>query len=231
MRRLIVLALLALSGMPAVAQSAAAPPPASPATVASPADSGVKAELRRVSESLDDLRSAVDSLKNAKKPVAEVWGPILVGLVAAGCGFAAAAYSVTRSSASAREGRLEEHLYDALKWFEGETQKRSVGLSVIEGNWANTALHPTWRGVLVNQAVYLLASSKTDTEHERQNLRRIWALLSRLKLNEFDREALANALAKRRATKGGVPNVDESEWEQIAMLPVSYPGGTASPAA
>lgn len=178
-------------------------------------DSIVHVESERTRAGLRLLQASVDSLRIAKKPAAEVWGPILVGLVAAASGFAAAAYSTKRSVDSARAGRLEEHLYDALKWFEGETQKRSVGLSVIEGNWAQESLHPTWRGVLVNQAVFLLSASKTDSEHERQNVRRILVLLRRLKPDEFDRAALATALEKRKQTGHGVKDVDVSEWEQL----------------
>jgi hypothetical protein len=186
-----------------------------PVTLAS-RDSTVLAELRSSRRSLDLLTASVDSLRRGGKSPVEVWGPVLVGLAAAMSGFAAAAYASRRSAQSAREGRLEAHLYDALKWFEGETQKRSVGLSVIEGNWKSTALHPTWRGVLVNQAVYLLASSKADTEHERQNLRRMRELLGRLGLDSFDRGAIKMALEKRKDAGGGVPNVDLGPWDQLS---------------
>ncbi|MDB4949622.1 MAG: hypothetical protein JWM27_2271 [Gemmatimonadetes bacterium] len=200
--------LLILGTTPSMAQSRLSQP--TPRDLPS-VDSLFRAESQRTRESLDRVRASVDSLQHTKKPVAEVWGPILVGLVAAAAGFAAAAFSTERSVRSAREG----HLYDALKWFEGETQKRSIGLSVIEGNWKNKALHPTWRGVLVNQAVFLLASSKTDTEHERQNLHRIRALLARLKLDEFDRGALFAALTKRAQFGGGVPNVNLGDWQNL----------------
>jgi hypothetical protein len=66
-----------------------------------------------------------------------------------------------------------------LKWFEGDTQKRSIGISLVTANWDSfPELHRTWLGVLANQAVYLLAvSGQGSKPHEITNLKRIMAVL------------------------------------------------------
>jgi hypothetical protein len=181
-------------------------------------DSIVGRESERTRQDLRAVRAAVDSLRSTSKPWPETWGGILVGILAAVSGFGVAAYASKRAADDARDARLETHLYDALKWFEGTTQKRSIGLSVIEGNWLNAVrIRTTWRGVLINQAAFLLSSSDTDTEHERQNLDRIRILLSALSLDQREQAALAHALATRNpGAKKGMPNIDEAPWRILA---------------
>jgi hypothetical protein len=57
-----------------------------------------------------------------------------------------------------REMRREEHLLRALDYFTGKTQRRSVGISVVEG-LARSApeLHPVIVPTLVNQGIYLVS--------------------------------------------------------------------------
>lgn len=73
----------------------------------------------------------------------------------------------------------QSHLYNSLHWFEGDTQKRSLGIAVIEANWNSAkSLHRTWTAVLTNQALYLLGQSgQKDATHEIANLKRIMNLL------------------------------------------------------
>ena len=73
----------------------------------------------------------------------------------------------------------QSHLYNSLHWFEGNTQKRSLGIAVIEANWKSAkSLHRTWTAVLTNQAIYLLSQSgEGDATHEIANLKRIMNLL------------------------------------------------------
>jgi hypothetical protein len=76
--------------------------------------------------------------------------------------------------------RMEDRLFDALSWFEGGTQKRSIGIAVVEGYWSKL---PAYRGTLIpllaNQAIYLLSESDTGTDHERNNLERMMRLILR----------------------------------------------------
>jgi hypothetical protein len=177
----------------------------------------LRSEFSQTRNQIAGVRSAVDSLRSARKPWPETWGGILVGVVAALSGFGVAAYTASRAATDGKEARLETHLYDSLKWFEGKTQKRSIGLSVIEGNWRHRFMHDTWRGVLVNQATYLLSVSDQDTDHERQNLERIRVLLERVRLTDADRGALQTSLSRRKpGERKGLPNVDIAPWSALA---------------
>lgn len=106
--------------------------------------------------------------------------------------------------------RKEDQLFRALAWFEGKTQKRSIGIAVTEAFWDDS---PSSRTTLIpllgNQAIYLLAVSDEATAHEVNNLERIMRLITHyadLK-SEFSHLAkeladLTSASSKRRAETG-----------------------------
>ena len=102
------------------------------------------------------------------------------------------------------------HVLDSLRWFEGKTQRRSIGISVIEGNWARFPdLQGTWTAVLANQAVYLLSESgQDDAWHERANLQRIMRLLCRpeVQLSDDQRDSLMDAI-DRAQPEGSTRNL------------------------
>lgn len=82
--------------------------------------------------------------------------------------------------------RQEEHIIRALDYFTGHTQRRNVGIAIVEGYWH---ARPDLRGILIpllaNQAVYLLEGSKQrEAIHEADNCRRIVELL--LKIDSSD---------------------------------------------
>jgi hypothetical protein len=91
-------------------------------------------------------------------------------------------------------------LLAALEWFSGKTQRRAIGLAIVEANWdAWKDLQPTWVAVLVKQAVYLLTTSKSaESRHERANLDRIVRLLKDAgsQLDPNQRLALGAAFAE-----------------------------------
>ncbi len=77
-------------------------------------------------------------------------------------------------------------LLKALGYFEGGTQKRSIGISLIEGlikekrDYSNVLIP-----LLTNQTVYLLLQNKTETRiHEERNVIRIFNLLEELLKND-----------------------------------------------
>ncbi len=93
--------------------------------------------------------------------------------------------------------KRDDFLFEAFKWFEGGSQKRNIGISIVEGFWEEV---PHLRGILVplltNQAIYLLTKSEerealheTDKKemkklqeerealHEEDNLNRIMKIL------------------------------------------------------
>ncbi|MFZ4699495.1 MAG: hypothetical protein ACOYMG_05555, partial [Candidatus Methylumidiphilus sp.] len=92
-------------------------------------------------------------------------------------------------------------LYESLKWFEGGTQKRSIGIAVVNTSWNGyKEFRPLWIEVFLNQAIYLLTTSEEKTKfHEHDNLRRIMDLLVREKtsITEQSKILLTNTLLIR----------------------------------
>jgi hypothetical protein len=80
-----------------------------------------------------------------------------------------------------RQQREEDLLAKTLSYFEGNTQRRSIGISMVEGIWARKGKHmDVLVPVMLNQAIYLLLSSDpTDGVHEERNLVRLYFLLKR----------------------------------------------------
>src|SRR5688572_13683911 len=57
--------------------------------------------------------------------------------------------------------RREQQLYAALQNFKGGTQRRNIGIAVIEQYWSILPeMRPILRPLLINQAIYLLKESK-----------------------------------------------------------------------
>jgi hypothetical protein len=113
---------------------------------------------------------------------AAVYGALVAGLVSivlAGLSFA------ERWSERFERARAEteSRIFDTLRYFEGGSQTRNVGISVMETYWEDSRLlqlRDLCVPLLANQAMYLLrASDQKDKPHEQDNLRRIIALLER----------------------------------------------------
>lgn len=69
----------------------------------------------------------------------------------------------------------------ALEYLTGGSQKRSVGVALIEG--LSYKRHPYWRAILpalMNQAVYLLLATRSKASHQSQNFARIMILILRV---------------------------------------------------
>ena len=110
-----------------------------------------------------------------------------------------------------REIRREEVVLRALEYFTGKTQRRNVGISIVEFHWDAT---PRLRGVfvplLVNQAVYLLEQSdQTSERHEADNLRRIMVLLLAARTTA-EQPAAADYRALRRSVARRLKREDPS---------------------
>lgn len=86
-----------------------------------------------------------------------------------------------RLAHAGQRASLREALVASLRWFEGGTQSRSIGISVVLASWDDFPdLQGIWLGVLSNQAVYLLTESRQRRKpHEITNLRRIMDVLIR----------------------------------------------------
>ncbi len=137
-----------------------------------------------------------------------------------------------------RDARLEEHVFNSLQWLSGGTQKRSIGIAVIDANWENkklSHLRETWISVLVAQAVYLLAEQDRKETKQRQheitnanNILRILEktvketeLLDNRHVKELER-ALAAREEEEKATKGNskhgpeLPEKSVEQWQKLA---------------
>ena len=98
-------------------------------------------------------------------------------------------------------------MFASLDYFSGGTQRRSIGLAVIQANWEKmTHLHSTWLSVLVAQAVYLLSEQdrKKTSQHEITNLNNIRHLLCKKEVSLTDDQLreLRRALAARNKGNG-----------------------------
>ncbi|HWX45079.1 MAG TPA: hypothetical protein VNY52_07125 [Solirubrobacteraceae bacterium] len=117
-------------------------------------------------------------------------------------------FSLLQSRLAVREreqARRQQNLMAAFQYFDGGTQRRSIGISIIEAYQRTMPeLLPMFIPLLANQAVYLLTRSKQSegVEHEDRNLERIMDLLGEAKPSgEFaDRyDDLAEVLEQKTA--------------------------------
>lgn len=167
--------------------------------------------LMAINKSLDTLQGRREWLS------AELWIPVVGTLVAAVGGWAVAFQSLKRTVAEQRKSQeqltrmhLQDQVATSLKWFEGGSQKRSIGIADIEAHLGEPAFAnflQTWASVLVNQAIFLLAESdQTESLHEANNLVRILWLLRKLPATSYApiREAYAARQMSQsdRKTKG-----------------------------
>jgi len=115
--------------------------------------------------------------------------------------------------------RKELYLVEALRYFEGRTQKRSIGIAFIEAYWDEvTRLQKTWTAVLANQAIYILSKLSTDHKlevHELDNLNRIFELLDRAELQDPQRRRIGDVMKR----------LSEEESLEVKKWKVKYAAG------
>jgi hypothetical protein len=93
--------------------------------------------------------------------------------------------AINRTEAAVREEgerariRHEQRAFGALEYFTGRTQRRNVGIAIIEGSWRDVPeMRRMFIPLLANQASYLLEKSdEHGAVHEVDNCRRIIGLL------------------------------------------------------
>ena len=138
---------------------------------------------------------------------------VFVPLLAAVIGWTFAIYQLVAT----RRQRTWELLLESLGWFEGGTQKRSIGIAVIETKWDHQKEFRTrWVSILVNQAIYLLTREKDrDARHERANLYRIMNLLAmhHVYIQDFERSLLAETLKEYSPEDRGLTGIDATRLE------------------
>jgi len=108
----------------------------------------------------------------------------------------------------------QQTLIHALEYLTGGSQKRSVGIALIEGLWYKG--HPNHRAIipaLTNQAVYLVLETDSKGRHQFHNFVRIMNLILRVPPEPFFRDfyvELIEALDARSCRTGDIPGLDLS---------------------
>jgi hypothetical protein len=131
----------------------------------------------------------------------------VVFLVAAG-GWIVAVITLLIGYLERRSAREQERLAKTLDYFDGGSQRRSIGISMIEGVWIQNR---RFRNILIpliaNQIVYLLLSTDSKDAHNERNLERLVMLfkaIPNLRQPDHDREDVCKAIERKYAgeTKG-----------------------------
>jgi len=141
---------------------------------------------------------------------------VVIAIIAAGVGWALAVFQFFGN----RKQRVWELLLESLRWFEGHTQKRSIGIALVESKWDHhVEFRGRWASILVNQAIYLLTrKNDRDAIHERANLYRIMNLLIEKvdpngQIPDFQRELLCETLnAYDSNSDRGLLNLDSDRF-------------------
>ena len=110
-----------------------------------------------------------------------------------------------------RQSREEERLAQTLEYFGGGSQRRSIGIALIEGLWAsNSRHHNVIVPLIANQIVYLLLSTTSIDAHNERNLVRLFMIFKSIPMLR-ERYHLAvgdvsNAIyQKQHGAKKGIP--------------------------
>lgn len=102
---------------------------------------------------------------------------VINALVGAG-GWIVAVVTLVLGFVERRSAREEDSLARTLDYFDGGSQRRSIGISLIEGIWLSKPQHHRILVPLVsNQIVYLLLSSDSHDAHNERNLVRLIMIL------------------------------------------------------
>ena len=62
--------------------------------------------------------------------------PSIVTLVVAFGGWILLFIQMRSNQNTQERARTEGYLFEGLKWFEGKTQKRNIGIAIVEGYWS-----------------------------------------------------------------------------------------------
>jgi hypothetical protein len=96
----------------------------------------------------------------------------------AGGGWLVAILSLVLPYFERRRAREEDRLGKTLDYFDGGSQRRSIGIALIEGLWVkNTRYHNVIVPLVANQIVYLLLSTESRDAHNERNLVRLIMIL------------------------------------------------------
>jgi hypothetical protein len=132
----------------------------------------------------------------------------ILAFIAAAGGWIVALVTLLIGYRERQADREEQRLGKTLDYFDGGSQKRSIGISLLEGVWLkNPRYHSVLAPLVANQIVYLLLSTDSHDAHNERNLIRllsIFAQIPNLRENYPDRWAdVCDAIYRKHA--GGEP--------------------------
>jgi hypothetical protein len=105
----------------------------------------------------------------------------LIALVAAVGGWVVALVALSIGYIERKAARNEELLATTLGYFDGGSQRRSIGISLLEGIWiGKPSAFPVIVPLIANQIVYLLHSTDSHDAHNERNLVRLVMLLQKV---------------------------------------------------
>jgi hypothetical protein len=105
----------------------------------------------------------------------------LIALVAAIGGWVVALVTLGIGYVERKAARNEELLAKTLAYFDGGSQRRSIGISLLEGIWIRkSSTFPVIVPLIANQIVYLLHSTDSHDAHNERNLVRLVMLLQQI---------------------------------------------------
>jgi len=102
---------------------------------------------------------------------------LIAGAIAAG-GWVVAIVTLIIGYLERKSAREEDRLGKTLDYFDGGSQRRSIGISLVEGVWLKKQnYHDVLVPLVANQIVYLLLSTDSHDAHNERNLVRLVFIL------------------------------------------------------
>lgn len=100
---------------------------------------------------------------------------VISGLIGASVGVTIAVAQAVLGYIERKRAKRDGYLFQAFQYFDGGTQRRNIGIAIIEGLWQEAPhLKGLFVPLLVNQAIYLLTGSdQSEARHEQDNLWRV----------------------------------------------------------
>jgi hypothetical protein len=117
-------------------------------------------------------------------------------------GWLVAIFTLTLGYRERKQAREEERLARTLDYFDSSSQRRSIGIALIEGLWANKPdSHDVIVPLIANQIVYLLLSTTSVDPHNERNLVRLFMIfkaIPNLNRKYWDRRCdVADAISRK----------------------------------
>jgi hypothetical protein len=102
----------------------------------------------------------------------------IITVVLGAGGWLVAAGTLVTGYLERKSAREQDRLGKTLDYFDGGSQRRSIGISMLEGVWLNNRrYHSVLVPLVANQIVYLLLSTDSHDAHNERNLVRLVMIL------------------------------------------------------